>query len=206
MNTTVLTHEGDAHSTPAGRYSVNVINNGTAAGQHLYRVTVTVPSFTPQPAFDRDHDRPFGHTDQAQAQQLAEHYAAGLVELFTVEAEGITDERMAEVVQGVNAAMVERKPVDVSDEVTNPAESWDAFRRATTRTAAPTTEPMAAVLNTADPAGYIRRSGKARSNQLTALERRGKVELDWQWRGRERFIAGAWLAGRRPAEQTEVAA
>ena len=129
----LLTHEGDAHSTPAGRYSVNVINNGTACGQHLYRVTVTHPGFTPQPAFDRDHDRPFGHTDQAQAQQLAEHYAAGLVELFTVEAEGITDERIAEVAQGVNAAMVERTPVDVSDEIDNPADSWDAFRRNTRR-------------------------------------------------------------------------
>ena len=210
----LLTHEGVAHSTPAGRYSVNVINNGTAAGQHLYRVTVTVPSFTPQPAFGRENDRPFGHTDQAQAQQLAERYAAGLVELFTVEAEGITDERIAEVAQGVNAAMVERKPVDVSDELVNPAESWDAFRQQATATAATTTDAMDHILATAAANnGVITRGGddgEATSTQLVALKKRGLVELVHTKHGNRRVLTGGRLTAkgwkRAGVEQGQVAA
>ena len=107
MNTTLLTSAGDAHSTPAADLSVNIHYQGYGAGYHLYRVTVTRPGFCPQPV--GDDDRSMGHPDHAEAQALAEHYAASLVQVLTVEAEGITDERIAAVADCVNADLDARE-------------------------------------------------------------------------------------------------
>lgn len=96
----LMTTAGDAHPTPAGNLSVNVIYIGYGAGNHVYRVTVTRPGFCPQPV--GNDDRSMGHADHTEAQALAEHYAAGLVELLTVEHAGISDERIAAVADGIN--------------------------------------------------------------------------------------------------------
>lgn len=103
MNSTLLQHAGDAQSAPAGDLSVNVIYQGFGAGTHLYRVTVTRPGFCPQPHNDRADDRSMGHPDHQEAQALAEHHARGVVELLTVEQNGIADEQIAAVADGINA-------------------------------------------------------------------------------------------------------
>jgi hypothetical protein len=105
------------------------------------------------------------------------------------------------MVDGIRANMdaTQPKPVDVSDIVPQGAGSWQALRRSHTRKANVTTDAMDRILASAD-AGYIARSGQATSRQLIALKDRGLVELDWQWIGRERSIAGAWLAGHKPQD------
>ncbi len=89
---------------------------------------------------------------------------------------------------------------EIAAQVVEAPASLDAYRQNTTRTGAPTSEPMDRVLAQADERGYILRGKTATSTQLVALKRRGKVELDYRTQGRTRYIAGAWLAGHKPEQ------
>lgn len=115
-------------------------------------------------------------------------------------AAAIVDAAEQDMVTGINATLDATQPtgVDVSDILadTPVGGSWAALRRSNTRKAKVTTEAMDRILAEAST-GYIPRSQQATSRQLIALKDRGLVELDWQWVGRERSLAGAWLAGQK---------
>jgi hypothetical protein len=100
MQHTLMTHPGDSRTIRAGNRQVHIHYTGPGAGLHVYRVEVTTTGPVAIPV--GDDGRPFGHPDHAAAQATAEHYAAQLVELLTVEQQGIPDERIAAVAQGVN--------------------------------------------------------------------------------------------------------
>jgi hypothetical protein len=138
---------------------------------------------------------------EAQRIALAAHQGKTVRQIEAEKPSELTLAEAKRIIDGVNANMdaAQPKPVDVSDIVPQGAGSWQALRRSHTRKANVTTDAMDRILASAD-AGYIARSGQATSRQLIALKDRGLVELDWQWTGRERSIAGAWLAGHKPQE------
>jgi hypothetical protein len=72
----------------------------------------------------------------------------------------------------------------------------DDLRQTNTRRAAHITEPLARVLATADPTGYIRRGKTASIRQLIALDGMGMVELDKRRDGRRWVIDGARLTAK----------
>jgi hypothetical protein len=109
-------------------------------------------------------------------------------------AAAVVDQAEQDMLDGIAANLVKPETVDVSD-ILATGQSWAAFRQATTRTAAPVTEAMQRVLDSADTRGYITRGENASSKQLIALEHRGRVKLHRTKVGREHRIAGAWLAG-----------
>lgn len=196
----LMAHAGDAQSAPAGNLSVNVIYIGYGAGNHTYRVTVTHPGFVPQPYNDRADDRSMGHPDHQEAQALAEHYAASVAQVLTVEQDGIPDEQIAAVADGINAdldaahtARVNAYEAEQADVAAIMATSR-GFRGDRTSTAAPTSDPMDRIVaEAAHAGGRIVRSKEATSTQLIALDKRGLVELVYGKRGSTRVITGARL-------------
>lgn len=195
-------HAGDAQSTTAGNLSVNLIYIGYGAGNHTYRVTVTHPGFVPQPYNDRADDRSMGHPDHQEAQALAEHYAASVAQVLIVEQDGIADEQIAAVADGINAgldadhaARVNAYEAEQADIAAIMAGS-QGFRGNQT-TAAQTSDPMDRIITEAARAdGRITRSKTATSVQLIALDKRGLVDLVYGKRGNTRVIVGARLTAK----------
>lgn len=205
MNTQLLTTPGDNTSTPAAGYSVNTTYIGFGAGNHVYRITVTLPGFVPTPAFDGQYDYSLGHTDHQVAQQMAEHHAKGLVELIEMEANGIADERIAEVAAGVDATMkqaevahlaprqADRKAAD--DLVwTRNQRCLDAYVQGRpNQKPKPRTRPRplsvltATILAEADEHGHIRKGDGVTETMLRHLERCGLGVIKLGGPGRRRF-------------------
>lgn len=107
---TTRTFADGASITPAGNHDVHITYKGYGAGMYLYRVEVLTTG--PVAMLVGDDHRSFGHPDREQAQAVAEHYRDNLVEVLTVEQTGISDARIAEVADGINADLDTQRAQD----------------------------------------------------------------------------------------------
>lgn len=200
-----LVHAGDTYTLDAGAGAkrVHVRYLGYGAGQHLYRVAVTGSG--PAPASVGDDDR--SYPSQAQA----DHYAAQLVELLTVEQNGVDTDALA---AAVNADWDTRDKQTITDRANVDADvakvmaNSRGFRHlgdtapSGQRTAAATSDPMDQIITTAAHGnGRIIRGGntedgQATSTQLIALHKRGLAHPTYGMRGNQRVITGAWLTAK----------